>query len=162
MSYKKLQLTVVSLKISGLNLNSHIIPKEEILLSINDTKKGLIEDKNFNEILEKLQDSISSDLKIKTEKGLEISGVNLLSLKKKLALTEKFLNIIYSYLDKGENLSDETLYKIDYILHELTDYFDSDEILTTIQQEFKQVQIINSLTNLLNLQLKITEKINNI
>ena len=53
------------------------------------------------------------------------------------------------------------LNQISSLISDILSYFDKEENLKVIQDELKQQHITDYLTNLVNLQMVITEKINN-
>jgi len=117
---------------------------------------------NLTEIIEEVRKSVDEEVKFIPNVSDSNNNMNLYNVKKQLLLTERFLIIIETYLDGNDvsKLDEEILHQVDYLLQELNFYFDKDEVFQIIEQEFKQNQVIDSLTNLLNLQIKITEKIN--
>ncbi len=94
-------------------------------------------------------------------KNNEFNVINLNYFKLRLVSVQKFLTIIEKYLDnKPEALDKEIVNKIDFLVNELTNSFNQEEILEAIMKEFNQNQIVQTLANLLKLQVNITEKIN--
>ena len=94
-------------------------------------------------------------------------------MKYKLQFIEKFLTLTEEYLDKvivkiyikqqnpDTKQNNEILNLISSLISQIGSFFESDENLKVIQDELKQQQITDYLTNLVNLQMSITEKINN-
>jgi hypothetical protein len=161
MAYSKVNHELVDFKVSGSSLHSQLSNKEELLLHLNSAQAT--EGSNTKEILEELRKSVDENLKIRS--GTEsISNNNLYNLKKQILLTEKFLGVVENYLngvtDYTSQSNQENLFQIDYLLHTIISYFESEEVLKIVEKEFRENQIIDSLTNLLNVQVRITEKIN--
>lgn len=159
MAYKKIHHQVLDSKVVGSILHSNLINKEQMLLNLQhsdyDGEKGL------QEILEEVRKSVDEEIKFLPTVNDSNSNMNLYNVKKQLLLTDRFLIIIDHYLTGDvDKLDEDILHQIDFILQELVFYFDQSGVMKIIEQEFKQTQIIDSLTNLLNLQIKITEKIN--
>jgi hypothetical protein len=157
MSYKKVPHFVVDSKVTGTILHSNIINKEQMLLNLQNSD---IEEKPLTEILEDIKKSVEEEIKFLPNTSDSFNNMNLFNVKKQLMLTDRFLLIIENYLIQDAKPNDELLHKIDYILQELNFYFERDEVLNIIEHEFKENQIIDALGNLLNMQIKITEKIN--
>jgi hypothetical protein len=154
-SFKRLNYEIVDNKFNGSILHSN--NKTEMLYNINN--KSVDDSFTLNQILDIVSHTVDERIKI-NRNNLELTNVNLAYLKKQLLMTEKFLVIVGEYIDKTED--QELLHRIDLVLSELTNSFNSDEILDVIANEFKHTQIIDTLTNLLNVQIKITEKINTV
>jgi len=161
MSYKKLPYALSDLKVNGSFLHSNLLEKEELLYHISKTQTANLNNKNLNEILDEIKRSVDDDLQVRSNTNNNFNNVNLHNVKKQLSLTERFLLVIENYLNNStQKTNDDILYKIDLVLNELVNYFDREEVLEFIRKEFRQNQIIDSLTNLLNVQVMITEKIN--
>jgi hypothetical protein len=157
MAYSKVSHELVDFKVPGSSLHSQFGNKEELLLHLNAAQNA--EGVNTKEILEELKKAVDEELKIRPGSD-SCSNNNLLSFKKQILLTEKFLGVIENYLNSNTNPSEEILQQIDYLLHSIIGYFDREEVLKLVNKEYKENQIIDSLTNLLNIQVKVTEKIN--
>jgi len=161
MSYSKVNHELVDFNLIGSGLHSQLSNKEELLLNLNSSQSP--EGSNTKEILEELKKQVDENLKIRAGTD-SISNNNLYNVKKQILLTEKLLGVVENYLSGTSDFStesnQETLFQIDYLLHTIVSYFDSDEVLKIVQKEFRDNQIIDSLTNLLNVQVHITEKIN--
>ncbi len=161
MSYSKVNHELVDFNLIGSGLHSQLSNKEELLLNLNSAQSP--EGSNTKEILEELKKQVDENLKIRAGTD-SISNNNLYNVKKQILLTEKLLGVVENYLSGTSDFStesnQETLFQIDYLLHTIVSYFDSDEVLKIVQKEFRDNQIIDSLTNLLNVQVHITEKIN--
>lgn len=161
MSYSKVNHELVDFNLIGSGLHSQLSNKEELLLNLNSAQSP--EGSNTKEILEELKKQVDENLKIRAGTD-SISNNNLYNVKKQILLTEKLLGVVENYLsgtsDFSSESNQETLFQIDYLLHTIVSYFDSDEVLKIVQKEFRDNQIIDSLTNLLNVQVHITEKIN--
>jgi hypothetical protein len=162
MSYKKISHQIVYNNIVGSTLHSDVLNKSELLLNLNETKISQLEEKkNYSEILDFIKKSVDEELRVKPNTNNSNNLVNLYNLKKTFLLTEKFLVVFEKYLNEAGNESNqEILHKIDYITNEMSNNLEKGEIIEVIEKEFKQNQIIDYLTNLLDLQIKITEKIN--
>lgn len=162
MSFKSMEHQLVDLKIKAAALHSSFTNKEEILLNMNSDVANL-DEKNFSGIVDMIKRSVDEELKYQfNSQDYQLNNVNLKYLKKQLLTTERFLFVIEKYLDSdnANSLNNELLHKIDMLLNDLTHDFSNSELLEVMNKEFKNNQLIESLTNLLNLQLKITEKIN--
>ena len=161
MSYSKVNHELVDFNLIGSGLHSQLSNKEELLLNLNSAQSP--EGSNTKEILEELKKQVDENLKIRAGTD-SISNNNLYNVKKQILLTEKLLGVVENYLsgtsDFSSESNQETLFQIDYLLHTIVSYFDSDEVLKIVQKEFRDNQIIDSLTSLLNVQVHITEKIN--
>jgi hypothetical protein len=156
MAYKKISHSLINSKVNGSILHSNLVNKEQMLINLQHSE---LDDKNFNEIIEEIKKSVDNEIKFLPNTNDSANNINLFNIKKQLMLTERFLIIIENYLNDA-NTDDEILHNVDYILQELVYYFDREEVLKIVQQEFKDNQIIDAFSNLLNLQIKITEKIN--
>lgn len=161
MSYSKVNHELVDFNLIGSGLHSQLSNKEELLLNLNSAQTP--EGSNTKDLLEELKKQVDENLKIRAGTD-SISNNNLYNVKKQILLTEKLLGVVENYLSGTSDFScesnQETLFQIDYLLHTVVSYFDSDEVLKIVQKEFRDNQIIDSLTNLLNVQVHITEKIN--
>ena len=162
MSYKKMSHEIVFNNVVGSKLHSDLLNKEELLLTLSQSKwNQLDERKNYGEIIDVIKHSVDEELRVKPNTNNSNNIVNLFNLKKNFLLTEKFLAVIEKYLSEvGENVDEEILHKIDVLCNEMTENLDKREVIDVVEKEFKQNHIIDYLTNLLNLQVKITEKIN--
>jgi hypothetical protein len=166
MSYKIISHSVVdSNVVVGSNLHSNLLNNSEMMFNINNAnfnKDTIEEKKNLNEILDLIKKSVQDDLRVKPNTNDSSNLVNLRNFKKQFLLTERFLSLVENFLN--DNISttenEEILHKIDFIIHQITSSLEKEEFFKVIEKEFKQNQIIDYLTNLLNLQVKITEKIN--
>ncbi len=152
-SFKKINNEIIHNKLNGSILHSN--NKTEMLYNINS--KSIDDTFTINQILDIVSHTIDDRIKV-NKNNLELTNVNLAFLKKQLLMTEKFLGIIGEYIEKTDDT--DMLHRVDLVLSELTNSFNSDEILNIIANEFKHTQIIDTLANLLNMQIKITEKIN--
>jgi hypothetical protein len=164
MGYSELKYELFDYKVSGSSLHSDILSKEEFLLNLNATKT--LNSSSIKEIIEELKKSVNEEMKISTiSKSNTIDGFNtnnLLNLKKQMLISERFLAVIENYLNglNNDKLDTEILHQIDYITHTISTYLDSKEVAELVEKDLKNNQIIDSLTNLLNVQVRITEKIN--
>lgn len=162
MSYKNISYEIVYNTVIGSNLHTNILNREEMLLNLTESNLSeLEENKGFSEILEIVKKSVDEELKVKPNTNNSNNIVNLYNLKKNFLLAEKYLMVFEKYLNEaGNDLNPEIVHKLDYITNEIASGLEKEEIIEIIEKEFKQNQIIDYLTNLLNLQIKITEKIN--
>lgn len=143
-------------------MHSHISSKEDLLLNLNDLDLSVIETEgDFNQLVQKLNASVVQKGSVSKSKIEEFSVTNLNYFKIRLLSVQKFLAIIEKYLEsKAESLDHDTVNKIDYLVNELVNSFNQEDVFDAIVKEFKQNQIVQTLTNLLKLQVNITEKIN--
>lgn len=162
MSYKKISHEILFKNVIGSNLHSDVLNRGELLLNLNESKLSQLEEKkNYSELLDFIKSSVDEEMRVKPNTNNSNNLVNLYNMKKTFLLTEKFLVVFEKYLCEGGNeLNQEILHKIDYITNEMSNNLEKGEIMEVIEKEFKQNQIIDYLTNLLELQIKITEKIN--
>jgi hypothetical protein len=162
MSYKKISYEIVYNTVIGSNLHTNILNREEMLLNLTESNLSQLEEKKgFSEILEIVKNSVDEELKVKPNTNNSNNIVNLYNLKKSFLLAEKYLIVFEKYLNEaGNDLNPEIVHKLDYITNEIASDLEKEEFIEIIEKEFKQNQIIDYLTNLLNLQIKITEKIN--
>lgn len=159
-SYRILPHEIIDNKIPSNIMHSNISCKEDLLLNLNDLDLSIIETEgDFNKIVETINSSVVQ--KGNLNKNNEFNVINLNYFKLRLVSVQKFLTIIEKYLDnKPEALDKEIVNKIDFLVNELTNSFNQEEILEAIMKEFNQNQIVQTLANLLKLQVNITEKIN--
>lgn len=162
MSYKKISHEIVYNNVAGSNLHSDLLNKEEFLLTLSQSKSNQLDErKNYSEIVDVIKNSVDEELRVKPNTNNSNNVVNLFNLKKNFMLTDKFLAVIEKYLSEvGDNVDEEILHKIDVLCNEMTGNLDKREVIEIVEKEFKQNHIIDYLTNLLTLQVKITEKIN--
>lgn len=161
-SYQLLPHEIIDNKIPSNIMHSHISSKEDLLLNLNDLDLSVIETEgDFNQLVQKLNASVVQKGSLSKGKNEEFSVNNLNYFKIRLLSVQKFLAIIEKYLEsKPENLDHDTVNKIDYLVNELVNSFNQEDVFDAIVKEFKQNQIVQTLTNLLKLQVNITEKIN--
>lgn len=143
-------------------MHSHLSSKEDLLLNLNDLDLSVIETEgDFNQLVQKLNANVVQKGNLSKSKNEEFSATNLNYFKIRLLSVQKFLVIIEKYLEsKAESLDQDTVNKIDYLVNELVNSFSQEDVFDAIVKEFKQNQIVQTLTNLLKLQVNITEKIN--
>ena len=160
-SYQLLPHEIIDNKIPSNIMHSNISSKEDLLLNLNDLDLSVIESENdFEKIVEKLNSSIVQKGHLKHNVA-EFNATNLSYFKLRLLSVQKFLLIIEKYLEnKPESLDQEMLNKVEFLVNELLSSFNNEEVFDAIMKEFKQNQIVQTLTNLLKLQVNITEKIN--
>ena len=159
-SYQLIPHYITDNKIPSNILHSNMGNKEDILLNLNDLDISVIEgEKDFSQIVDKLNSMVVQKGNLK--KNSEFHVTNLNYFKARLLNIQKFLVILESYLEnKLENLDQEVLNKIEILVNQLLDSFNDEEIYDAIVKEYKQNQVVQTLTNLLKLQVNITEKIN--
>lgn len=157
MVYKKIAVQLTDVKISRDLAYSYTTRKEELLLGLREADFADIDTKNFADVIAKIKQSVDKELgtgnKLKLNSGL-------LHIKRQILLTVKYLTIIDEYLANTKSLNNEVVHQLESILDSISTQLESSELFEGVSQEFKQNQIIESLTNLLNLQIGITEKIN--
>ena len=160
MVYQLIPHEIIDNKINSNIMHSNLSNKEDILLNLNDLDLNFLEsEKDFNVVVEKLNSSVVQKGNFKNNS--EFNLINLNYFKKRLVGVQKFLIILESYLDnKLENINQETIKKIEFIINELLNTFNENEVFESILKEYNQNQIVQTLTNLLKLQVNITEKIN--
>lgn len=161
-SYQLLPNEIIDNKIPSNIMHSHISSKEDLLLNLDDLDLSVIESEgDFNQLVQKLNANVIQKGNLGKTKNEEFNATNLNYFKIRLLSVQKFLLIIEKYLEnKIENLDSAIIDKIDYLVNELINSFNQEEIFDAIVKEFKQNQIVQTLTNLLKLQVNITEKIN--
>ena len=161
-SYQLLPHEVIDNKIPSNIIHSHISSKEDLLLNLNDLDLTVIESEgDFNQLVQKLNANVIQKSNFIKNKNEEFSGINLNYFKIRLLSVQKFLVIIEKYLEnKAESLDQTLVDKIDFVVNELVNSFNQEEVFDAVVKEFKQNQIVQTLTNLLKLQVNITEKIN--
>lgn len=161
-SYQLLPHEVIDNKIPSNIIHSHISSKEDLLLNLNDLDLTVIESEgDFNQLVQKLNANVIQKSNFIKNKNEEFSGINLNYFKTRLLSVQKFLVIIEKYLEnKAESLDQTLVDKIDFVVNELVNSFNQEEVFDAVVKEFKQNQLVQTLTNLLKLQVNITEKIN--
>lgn len=162
-SYQLLPNEIIDNKIPSNILHSHVSSKEDLLLNLNDLDLSVIENESdFSQLVQKLNANVV--LKgglLSKSKNEEFNATNLNYFKIRLLSVQKFLAIIEKYLEnKAESLDQDTVNKVDFLVNELVNSFNQDDVFDAIVKEFKQNQIVQTLTNLLKLQVNLTEKIN--
>jgi hypothetical protein len=143
-------------------MHSHLSSKEDLLLNLNDLDLSVIENEgDFNLLVQKLNANVVLKGNLIKGKHEEFNATNLNYFKIRLLSVQKFLAIIEKYLENNaESLDQDTVNKIDFLVNELVNSFNQDDVFEAIVKEFKQNQIVQTLTNLLKLQVNLTEKIN--
>jgi len=144
-------------------MHSHVSSREDILLNLNELDISAIENEvDFNVLVQKLSANVEKAKgSFGKGKNEEFNSTNLNYFKIRLSSVQKFLVIIERYLEnKAESLNQDTVGKIDFLVNELLNSFNEEDVLDVIVKEFKQNQIVHTLTNLLKVQVNITEKIN--
>jgi len=160
-SYQLLPHEVIDKKIPSSIMHSNISSKEDFILNLNDLDLSAIENEgDFNKIVEKLSSSVVQKGNFKQSQS-EFNVTNLNYFKLRMLSVQKFLVIIEKYLEnKPEALDKELVDKKNFLVNELINTFNHEEVFDAIMKEFKQNQVVETLTNLLKLQVNITEKIN--
>jgi hypothetical protein len=157
LSFNKVEHKLVNQYVSSSILHTNLNEKNDILLNIDNV--NLSDDQTFNDIIEIIHNSV--DRRLGEVKGHhDQRGLNIEYMKRQLLLLEKFLGVIDRYLETEGNHNGELLHKVDMIISNLTNSFDSDEIIRLVNNDFKDNQVINSLTNLLGIQVKLAERLN--
>jgi hypothetical protein len=162
-SYQLLPHEVIDNKIPSNIMHSHVSSREDILLNLNELDISAIENEvDFNVLVQKLSANVEKAKgSFGKGKNEEFNSTNLNYFKIRLSSVQKFLVIIERYLEnKAESLNQDTVGKIDFLVNELLNSFNEEDVLDVIVKEFKQNQIVHTLTNLLKVQVNITEKIN--
>jgi hypothetical protein len=152
MTFKKINYEIVQ----NLNLNSIINENgiEKFNLDYNINKINLKDEKIIKNLCEEL--SKMNDMNQLKEKNEQINY-----LKTQLKICEKYLEIISTYLNENiSNLNNEILNKINYAIYILKPLFDKEEIIDLLNKEGNKHKILNDITNILNIQVYLTEKIN--
>ena len=152
MTFKKINYEIVQ----NLNLNSIINENgiEKFNLDYNINKIDLKNENIIKNLCEEL--SKMNDMNQLKEKNEQINY-----LKTQLKICEKYLEIISTYLNENmSNLNNEILNKINYAIYILKPLFDKEEIIDLLKKEGNKHKILNDLTNILNIQVYLTEKIN--
>jgi hypothetical protein len=160
-SYQLIPHEIIDNKIPSNLMHSNISSKEELYLNLNDLDISNFEqEKDFEGIIEKLGNSDKILNNLKNTNG-DFNKTNLNYFKLRLTSIQKFLVIIEKYLEeKIENLDKDVLNRVELIVNEFLNTLGNEKIFEAVVKEFKQNQLVNTLTNLLKLQVNITEKIN--
>ena len=162
-SFRKIESEVIE------NLNS-----VQLLNSIFNEKKNP-ELKLFNINIEKNDKKTINELFFSEEgKNKEETNVNdyeksnIVYIKNKVKQSLEFLELIEKFLEENTNIKSEgeeanreavVLDKISYIVSKLDPIFENVEIINILSNEIKKNDNINSLTQLLQVQLNLSEKI---
>ena len=152
MTFKKINYEIVQ----NLNLNSIINENgiEKFNLDYNINKIDLKNENIIKNLCEEL--SKMNDMNQLKEKNEQINY-----LKTQLKICEKYLEIISTYLNENiSNLNNELLNRINYAICILKPLFDKEEIIDLLNKEGNKHKILNDITNILNIQVYLTEKIN--
>ena len=158
MIYEKIDLQMNYTKIFNTQNNVSPVNTEEMMHIISSTTK--VQVKSYEDILALLQRENTALL------SKDLSEINFIALKRHLILVDKFLLLIDSYLSEliGNEVeienSENVIHSLFKLIAEISSFFDNEDLLKLIKQENKQLQIIDQMTNLLNLQIKIADKIN--
>jgi len=158
MSYEKIDHQMNYTKIYNTQNNVSPVNTEEMMQIISSTTK--VQVKSYEDILALLQRENTALL------SKDLSEINFVALKRHLMLVDKFLLLIDSYLSEliGNEVeienSENVIHSLFKLIAEISSFFDNEDLLKLIKQENKQLQIIDQMTNLLNLQIKIADKIN--
>ena len=159
--YQVIPHEIIDSKIPSNSMHSNISNKEDLYLNLNEMDiSNLEQEKNFDGIIEKLNSSDNVINNLKNTNG-DFNKTNLNYFKLRLMSVQKFLLIMEKYLEgKIENLDKDVLNRVEMIVNEFLDTLGNEKIFEAVVKEFKQNQLVNTLTNLLKLQVNITEKIN--
>jgi hypothetical protein len=159
MSFKKVEHKLINIEVSSSILHTNLSEKSDILLQMDNI--NISDDQSFNDVIEIIKKSVDNKLGYK-EASQDSRGINISYLKRQILLLEKFLTVIERYLDLNnpETVDNELVRKIDQVINDITNSFDSEEILKMVNKDFKENQIMNSLTSLMSVQIKLAEKLN--
>ena len=165
-SFRKIESEVIE------NLNS-----VQLLNSIFNEKKNP-ELKLFNINIEKNDKKTINELFFSEEgKNKEETNVNdyeksnIVYIKNKVKQSLEFLELIEKFLEENTNIKSEgeeanreavVLDKISYIVSKLDPIFENVEIINILSNEIKKNDNINSLTQLLQVQLNLSDKIHSL
>lgn len=159
--YQNIPHEIIDCKIPSNIMHSNISNKEELYLNLNDLDISEFEqEKDFEGIISKLNtsDNVVNNLKNSTE---DFNKTNLNYFKLRLISIQKFLLIIEKYLENNvENLDKDVINRIEIIINEFLKTMENEKLIEAVTKEFKENQLVNTLTNLLKVQINITEKIN--
>jgi hypothetical protein len=159
--YQIIPHEIIDNKMPSNLMHSNISSKEELYLNLNNLDISNFEqEKDFEAIVEKLSNADNLVNNLKNTNG-DFNKTNLNYFKIRLMSIQKYLVIIEKYLEeKMENLDKEVLNKVEIIVNEFLNTLGNEQIFDAVVKEFKQNQLVNTLTSLLKLQVNITEKIN--
>jgi hypothetical protein len=160
MAYSTLSYKLNDTKITGLSLHSNFSNSDELLLHIKNS--NITESSSFKDIMETVIKSVDEELRLKPNTTESFSNSNLHHFKRQLVIVDRFLAIYETLLDtiSPNNQNHFILGEVDYLISEVSHYLDNADIQAACLKEFKENQIIDSLTSLLDLQVRLTEKIN--
>jgi hypothetical protein len=157
MSFKKVDYKLINVEVNSSILHTNLNEQNDILLSVDNI--NLTEGQNFTDIIELIQSSVDQRLG-EVKSAADQHGINLEYLKRQILLLEKFLNIIDRYLENKDSGNNELLHRIDIVVNDFINSFDHEDVMSLVNSDMKENQIINSLTNLMSCQIKMTEKLN--
>ena len=104
----------------------------------------------------------------KEEKSTDDEKNNLLFIKNKVKQSVDYLDVIEKFLEEkvskksGDDKDAEVLDKISNIVSKLEPLLENEEIINVLSTELNKNNNINSLTNLLEVQLNLSEKIHSL
>ncbi len=166
MSYKKIPHVIVDNKMAS--IHSNILSGGQMLLNIQNSdihNSNTAIATSYSEIIQEIRNSVDVEMKSLMESGANsmssVNNNNLYNIKKQLMLTDRFLVVVERYLD-NEEFDERIVSEIDYTLADLVFYFEREDVMRIVSEEFSDNQVIDAMANLLDLQIKITEKINKI
>ena len=160
MGYSAIPHQMNDTKITGLSLHSNITSSEELLLYLN--KSNFTDGTNFKEIMDMIKISVDEELRQKPNTSESFNNSNLHHLKRQCLIIDRFL-AVFEHLLETMQIRDQNyiiLNEMEYLISEVSQYLDCEDVQAVCQKEFRENQIIDSLTNLLNVQVRLTEKIN--
>jgi hypothetical protein len=160
MAYSTLPHQLSDTKIGALSLHSNSSNSDELLLHLRNS--NITEGSTFKEIMETVIKSVDDELRLKPNTTEGFSQSNLYYFKRQLLIVDRFLAVYENLLDTmtPQNQNALILSEVDYLVSDLTNCLDNAEIQAACLKEYKDNHIIDSLTSLLDVQVKLTEKIN--
>lgn len=160
MGYKEIPFELSDTKINGISLHSNLSSPYELIYHIGNS--DFSENSNYKEIVEVIRKSVDEDLRLLPNTANNLRNTNLFYIKKQLMTIDKFLAVLENSLNDEIFNSDLMILlpQIDYLISDITNIFQNEQIQKACLQEFKEHKILESLTSLLDIQVKLTEKIN--
>lgn len=162
-SYQIIPHEITDRKIPSNLLHTNIANREDLFLNLDSLDLSELEqEKDFQGILEKLNKGNFEFLEKEKNSKMEFDPVNLEFLKARIFSIRKFLVVLEKYLENNEKgtIDLDAFNKIEMIINDFLRILGDEKVLESIEKDFKQNQLIGTLTNLLKLQVAITEKIN--
>lgn len=159
--YQIIPHEIIDNKMPSNLMHSNISNKEELYLNIDDLDLSNFEqEKDIEGIVEKLNNTTNIVNSLK-KTNCDFNKTNMNFFKIRLTSIYKFLLIMEKYLEGDiENLDKDIINRFEIIVDEFLKSLANEKIFEAVTKEFKENQLINTLTNLLKLQINITEKIN--